>query len=198
MANYLFIFSAPDAHIDFLQKYPDSLRDYVAGRRPKIVPPTDWKPTFWQRLFGASPPRQPVARGEIPDDWPVSEPKMIGPNINHRNVDLYHSILNGTADYVDGSGSIFQTWFMAKHSAIDLTGEDYAFKSDQVPALLPLLSRVDRERVKAVFTKWLRKKSDSYSPTDDACDAFVEEFKAFELGVTDAVNRSHGLIWVCG
>ena len=87
---------------------------------------------------------------------------MIGPEINHRNVDLYHLILNGAADFVTGSGSIFQTWLETAsnrtHAAIDITGdnEHFAFHSGQLPELAELLSSVDAESVRSRYTQWLR------------------------------------------
>ena len=124
---------------------------------------------------------------------------MIGPEINHRNVDLYHLILNGTADFVNGSGSIFQTWLTNKrHSAIDLTGdnEHFAFKSDQIPSLVDLLFKVDAAAVKSRFTQWLRSKGDNYDPADDECEEMAQEFSAFAAAAQEAVHNSQGLIWI--
>lgn len=196
MANYLCIFAAPDSHIDFIRDNPDSLWAYVEGQYPEIstLPP---KRSLWQRLTGATPPARP--QPVIPDDWPGNEPTMIGPEINHRNVDLYHLILNGTADFVGGSGSIFQTWLTnKKHSAIDLTGDNqhFAFKSDQIPSLVDLLSKVDAAAVKSRFTEWLRSKGETYDPSDEECEEMAQEFKSFAQSAQEVVNNSHGLIWI--
>jgi hypothetical protein len=196
MANYLCIFAAPDSHIEFIRANPDSLRDYVDGKRPRIstTPP---KHTLWQRLTGARPATKPPL--VIPEDWPENEPTMIGPEINHRNVDLYHLILNGTADFVAGSGSIFQTWLTNKrHSAIDLTGdnEHFAFTSDQIPALVDLLSKVDVDAVKSRLTQWLRSKGEDYDPADDECEEVAQEFSAFAAAAREAAKNSQGLIWI--
>jgi hypothetical protein len=169
---------------------------YVDGKRPQIstTPP---KRSLWQRLTGTTPATNPPP--VVPDDWPENEPAMIGPEINHRNVDLYHLILNGTADFVDGSGSIFQTWLTnRRHSAIDLTGdnEHFAFKSDQISSLVDLLSKVDAGAVKSRFTEWLRSNGDRYNPSDDECEEMAQEFRFFAQAAQEVVDNSQGLIWI--
>ncbi len=127
---------------------------------------------------------------------------MIGPEINHRNADLFHLILNGTQDFVTGSGSIFQTWLQSAndrtHSAIDLTGdnEHFAFYSKQLPDLAALTAAVDINAVIARFTQWLRSNGDDYTPSDVECDTMAKEFAAFTAGIQEAISKSHGLIWV--
>lgn len=197
MANYLKVLVAPDSHIDFIRDHPGSLWAYVDGEHPDasaLAPP---KPSLWRRMTRTAPPPPPTP--EIPEDWPVEEAAMIGPEINHRNVDLYHLILNGTPDFVDGSGCIFQTWLtLKKHSAIDLAGdnENFAFKSLQLPELVDLLSKVDAAAARSGMTQWFRAKGDSYEPDEDECEDTAEEFKAFASEIQKAVDNSHGLIWI--
>ncbi|QDT36531.1 hypothetical protein [Stratiformator vulcanicus] len=194
MATYLCIFVAPDHHIDFIKSNPDSLWAYVEGSMPEIQPKR-LKRTLWQRLTGQSVAKQPAA--VVPEDWPDSEAIMIGPEVNHRNVDLYHLLLNGTSEFVDGSGSIFQTWLTNhKHSAINLTGEDYAFKSEQLPKLAKLIAAVDPPAIKSRYTEWLRTQGETFEPSDDECDELVKEFSDFADSTRDVVNRHLGLIWV--
>jgi hypothetical protein len=148
---------------------------------------------LWQRIIGTSPTPPDFV---VPSGWPTKQPAMIGPEINHRNVDLYHLILNGTTDFVQGSGSIFQTWLTADHSAIDLTGEDYAFKSHQLPALVRLLMKVDVKAVKAGFVQWLSAQGDNYTPSDEECGEIAREFRSFAKDVQHASEQSLGLIWI--
>jgi len=200
MANYLCVFPASDSHIDFITENPDTLYSYIDGQQPTIVATPSPKPILWQQLTGTVPASN--ATPEIPSDWPESEPTMIGPEINHRNVDLYHLILNETTEFVTGSGSIFQTWLetpsIRTHSAIDVTGdnEHFAFHSDQLPALLDLLSIIDTIKVMLSFTQWLRVGGDGYTPTEEECDEIASEFKQFADSIRDAISKSQGLIWI--
>ncbi len=170
MANYFCILPVPDAHIDFIHEHPQTLSDYLNGEAPDLRPAITPKPSLWQRITGKVPvPPSPPA---IPTDWPTSECQLIGEAVNHRNVDLFHLILNGTKEFVNGSGALFQTWLESgdthKHNAIDLThaNEDFAFKSDQVPELASLLSQVNMDMVKSGFSEWLHSQGESYDVTD--------------------------------
>lgn len=196
MADYLVIFAAPNSHIEFIKSNPDSLWSYVDGERPQISP-TPPKRGLWQRLTGTTPSCEGLS--QIPEDWPEEAPTMIGPEINHRNVDLYHLILNGTTEFVEGSGSIFQSWLTNdRHSAIDLTGdhEHFAFKANQISSLVELLSKVDADAVKSRFRQWLRSKGDDYEPRDDECEEMLRELNSLTKAAREAVNKSQGLIWI--
>lgn len=216
MADYFRVFAAPDSHIEFLSQHPDSVFDYVEGQppKPRAVTPKQQvkpsKPTFWQRLFGGSPkppspapqPTAPTPELVPPDDWPSEELTEIGPaECIHRNVDLYHLILNGTSKFVEGSGSIFQTWLTNdQHSAVNIIhGEVFAFKSHQIPELLRLVSGVTVELVQSRFTQWLRDTGDKdYTPGLEESEEFAVEFRKFGEALQEAVKQSHGLIWVPG
>ena len=195
MANYLCIYPAPDSHIEFICAHPESLWQYVEGQRPNVSESKQAPPSVWQHLAGmfrSAPGRK------VPVDWPSGERKPIGPEINHRNVELHHLILNGTAELVDGSGSIFQTWFAKSHSAIDITGDrDYfAFKSNKLPALAELALRIDGPTVKVRFTQWLRNNGDRYEPSDEECNEIAKEYQSFAESLREAVHKGYGLIWV--
>jgi len=196
MANYLCVFAAPDAHIDFIRAYPNTLYSYVEGRPPQAADMEPPKPTFLQRLTGRTPTPPPELA--VPDDWPTDEPTMIGPEINHRNAGLYHLILNGTTNTVRGSGTIFQTWCNPdEHAAIDLTGngEHFAFRSHRIPALVRLLRKVDSSTVRDRFGQWLRTQGES-DPADEHCKEIAAEFRAFADAAQKTVDDSHGLIWI--
>ncbi len=201
MANYLCVFSAPDVHINFIAENPESLYAYVEGHLPDLNLPTPPKKTLWQRLTGKVPSSETPS--ELPVDWPTREASMFGPEINHLNVDLYHLILNGTTDFVTGSGSIFQTWLQTPydntHSAIDLTGdnENFAFRSNQLPELLSLLSSIEPDKVRECYTQWLSSVGDDYVPSSSECSDIAIEISEFTSAIREAVNKSHGLIWIC-
>lgn len=200
MADYLYIFPADDSHIDFMVENPETLWSYIDGQYPAISETLLPAPTLWQRLTGNVP--KPKATLEVPSNWPDSEPTAIGPEINHRNVDLYHLILNGTTEFVTGGGSIFQTWLEAwknrTHSAIDITGdfEHFAFYSNQLPILLDVILSVDTEKVMVCFNQWLRAKGEDYTPSKKECEEIANEFAQFANSTRKAISEAEGLIWI--
>ena len=177
MANNFYLIAAPDAHIDFLASHSENLEQYIAGERP----------------FGGP---------GVPVDWPTQQARPIGPsNAIDRNVGLYHWILNGQEEFVEGSGTIFQTWLTNQHSAIDLSGganESFAFKSNQVPALIGLVQRVDERGVQSAFSGWLQRHGENTAVTAEECRAFVEEFSKFSTKLEEAVGKNIGLVWIPG
>lgn len=197
MANCFCILPAPDSHIEFNYAHPQSLSAYLEGEQPdlKELPP---KPTLWQKLTGRLPESPPPP--ETPEGWPTVECVPVGDAVNHRNVDLFHRILNGTDELVTGGGSIFQTWLESgdalKHSAIDLTraNEDYAFMSDQVADIAEQLSRIDLEMVRTGFQQWLIQQGRTYEVSDDECVDILEEFERFADSAKEAVQQSKGLM----
>lgn len=197
MSNCFCILPAPDSHIEFIHQYPQSLSAYLEGEQPDIQQPAP-KPTLWQRLTGQS--AEAPAPVETPDDWPASECILVGEVINHRNVDLFHRILNGTDEFVTGAGSLFQTWLEAgdtcRHTAIDLThgNEDFALMSSQVGDLTQLLSKVSLDDVRDGFTHWLRQQGETYDVSDAECVDILEEFQRFAETAAEAVRQSHGLM----
>ena len=198
MANYLCIHAVPDSHIEFIRRHPETLDDYLEGELPNLdetpiqEPP---KQSFWQRLLAAKPaPAVAKTTSEsIPSNWPSEESEPIGPEVNHRNVDLYHLLLNGTKDPVQGSGSIFQTWITETHSAIIIGEDNFAFTSQQVPELVGLLRKVDV----SAATRWLHDSGErDYAPDDEECESFVEELHEFASAAEVAMKKSCGLVWI--
>jgi hypothetical protein len=197
MANYLCIIPALDSHIEFIHTHPQALSAYLDGEQPdlKESPP---KPSLWQKLTGRLPEATPPP--ETPDGWPTSECMLVGDAVNHRNVDLFHRILNGTDKLVTGGGTLFQTWLESgdapKHSAIDLTraSEDFAFMSDQVAEIAEQLSRIDLDMVRTGFQQWLTQQGKTYEVSDDECVDILDEFKRFADSAKEAVQQSKGLM----
>ena len=195
MANYLYILAAPDSHIDFLANHPETLLNYVDGRQPD--PPVPKKRGIFQMLFGgASVPSTTTA---IPQDWPTEEAKMIGPEVNARNVGLYHRILNGGEEFVTGAGTIFQTWLDPRNHAainIDGRGENFAFTSGLIPELHRLTSLVDTGRVKDQYSAWLRKEGDDHVPDIEECEEFAREFADLSEKLRSVAAAQLGIIWI--
>lgn len=171
MANYFCVFPAPDAHIEFLGNHPDAIYPYIEGEDPEV--------------------------DGLPADWPRDCVDPIGfSEANHRNVDLYHWILNGSEADVTGGASLFQTWISRTHSGIDLTGDGdfFAFKSEQLPEMAVAASKVDLQAVRTAFTAWLLKAEKDYAPDEEACQAFVDEFREFSEQLALVIEERKGLL----
>ena len=97
MALYMFFHVVPDSHIEFLSKHPETFRDYMEGKKPKV------RGSLIDKLLG----RQEEV--DIPSDWPRNELEGFCPEVNRRQVEYFHYLLNGTRDRVHHAGCIFQT-----------------------------------------------------------------------------------------
>lgn len=176
MAHSFSAFAVPDAHIRILQQHPGLVHDYLDGAAPRS------------------------AVESLPADWPREPLESLGSwSINHRNVDLYHWILNGGPELADGAGSIFQTWYEPdQHAAIKLDelNERFAFLSAQLPELLALVKAVDVPRVMRGFVDWLKQRGERHDDIDQyACEPFVDEFRQFAAGLEQAIARGEGIVW---
>lgn len=191
MANYLCIFSAPNEHIAFLMQHPETTYNYYLGDPPEFEESSaSLVSNLLQKLFGSNTNTPPSPA--VPDDWPTEEREIFGPEVNHRNVDLFHCILNNTNESVSGSGSLFQTWFSPTHSAIELDGESFAFKSEQLPELLDLVKAVTPESVQ----KSCPLSSQNYEPDLEEAQMIVDEFQHFAQSLEKTIQQGHGIIWV--
>lgn len=124
---------------------------------------------------------------------------MIGPEINHRNVDLYHRILNGGEEFVSGAGTIFQTWHTPRnHGALNIggDGENFAFTSELIPPLQRLVSRVDPIRVNEQYSAWLKKEGKDHVPGSEECEYFVKQFADLSQELQAIVAAGYGIMWI--
>lgn len=170
-------FVVPAAHIAFLAAHPDAVHDYLEAGKPANL-----------------------AEDALPADWPEAPPEFLGGwGINHRNVDLYHWILNGSAEPVSGAGSIFQTWYLPdQHSALSLDpyNERFAFPPEQLPALAALAEAVTVPAVLKAFGDWCKRQGQPWEDLDEyACQPFVDEFAHFARGLRGAIARGQGIVW---
>ena len=179
MATYMMLYTAPDNHLEFLKNNPALFDSYLGGEMP------DLSPGFFSRLLGKQPP-------ELPDDWPRHELEAYSPEISHRQVNAFHYILNGTNDYVENVGSIFQTWFRPRHNspAIVIDGENFAFLNRDVKHLLALITalppalkhkRLDDSRDVSEIHGGHEFVENAFDVVEKACDA--------------AVSKGQGLLW---
>ena len=182
MALSFLVCTAPDSHVEFLAENPSLVHFYLDGDRPPAEKTKVALP-FW---------------------WPSSPPQRLESwNINHRNTELYHWILNGSSDFQSGAGSIFQAWhnptFEASFLKLDPHNERFAFYSDQLPELRRLVQAVDLQRVMTAFRDWLLSQGDTWGaenvPDKFACEPFVEEFDRFDALLGDAISHRLGIIW---
>ena len=108
--------AAPDEHIAWLHRHPGAVHAYLDGVPPEGIA-TDALPAWWP----SAPPATHTSWG-----------------VNHRNPDLYHWILNGSADLVTDAGALFQVWYAPDHAAnilkLDGHNERFAVTSGQLPA----------------------------------------------------------------
>jgi len=184
MVQYLWMFPTADVQIDFMRKYPKTILNYIEGN-----PPAREQGSI-SKLLGI--------KAAIPKNWPTEEPRALELEITHRNVSLYHLLLNGTQDSTSGAGSIFQTWFMDTHDAIDLSGygEEFAFYARQIPELLHIVERVKPEDIQPRFSQWLRKQGDEREPTPEECRELWQSIDNLRQGAAQTVTDKLGLIWV--
>lgn len=197
MALCLNVLSLPDEHIQFLKHEPQTLQDYLLGQIPTVQTFAAAKPQpllvqFVRLLSGAKKPTLPL-------DWPSTEVEMIGPDVNHRNVDLYHYILNNTEARVKGAGSLFQTWLdINNHDAIkmDADNESFAFQSLMLPELSALLARLDEQTVRDRFNAWLLEHNPDYLPREDEYLEMTQGWQRFYTKVNEAESSGFGLLWI--
>ncbi|MCK8044424.1 hypothetical protein MSG37_05970 [Shewanella sp. 1CM18E] len=193
MALCLNMFLLPNEHIRFLKANPQMLEAYLQGQQPDV---TQLEQTLFSKvisLFKGS------IEQTIPEDWPLANIVMIGPEVDHRNVDLHHYIVNNTEARVKGAGSVFQTWLdISHHDAIkmDAANESFAFQSHVLPELQQLLSELNEQTVRDRFDAWLFIHNPDYQPQAIEYQQLWQGYQRFKLGVSQAVEQNLGLMWV--
>lgn len=176
MAMSFGAFAVPNDHIDFLAAHPGTVHGYLEGVAPKAL-----------------------AAGQVPAWWPTTMLESMGGwSINHRNVDLYHWILHGGPEPVDGAGAIFQAWYAPVRGVVglDASNERFALHAHQLSELLALVERVTVDSVLVSFRAWLANQGKSGDTLDVyACQPFVDEFTMFADGLREAIARGEGIVW---
>lgn len=194
MDNYLYLFSASNEQIDFISKQPHSLWNLLEGSPCSILDPT--KGGNNAKLANGY---KKTISDEIPKDWPHEALTPLGPEINDFTIEIYHRILCGGDVYVEGAGSLFQTWLVRdKGSAIDIggRGKHFAFSGELVSELKWLLSFVDHKRVDEQYRAWLKEKGDKHVPTLGEIVGITKEFTDLYTELLSVVNEGNGLIWI--
>lgn len=179
MALYMFFYVVPDDHLDFLKDNPTAFDAYLGGEIP------DLSPGLFARLLGKK-------QTELPGDWPNHELDAYSPEVNHRQVNVFHYLLNATNDPVESAGSLFQTWFKPRHNspAVVIDGENFAFFNSDAKQLLKLVESV---------TPAMRR--DRLAHCEDVSKARIDSdsadyaFDVIEKACSEAVSKGQGLLW---
>lgn len=181
MALYMFFHVLPDSHIEFLQAHPDAFHPYLEGREPEI------RKSLLDRILGRE------VEIDLPGDWPRKELEGFCPEISHRQVKLFHYLLNRTEDRVDHSGCIFQTWFAprSKSAAIPIDGENFALKSDLVSSLKERIQQISEEEL---FSRY-RQIVDNASIDESDKSFLTGAFKEISSACDQALETRNGLMW---
>ena len=184
MASYMFFHVVPDSHLDFLHEHPEAFRAYMEGRAPEI------RRSLLDKLFGRE------IELNVPDNWPTNELEGFSPEVNHRQVEYFHYLLNGTSERVDHTGCIFQTWFAPGHKtvAVSIDGENFALHSKRVPELKKRIGELTREDLLERYRKAVDDKVLSESDEEFLRDVFSEISAACDK----ALEERAGLMWTAG
>jgi len=179
MALYMMFYVAPDSHLEFLRDNPTLFDSYLGGEMP------DLSQGLLAKLLGKQPP-------ELPHDWPGHELEVYSPEINHRQVNLFHYLLNGTDELVENVGCVFQTWFKPRHNSptVVIDGENFALLSTDVRQLLHLVEGLTAETMRDRLDD-----SDKASAVQDSIDVVEFGFEVIGKACAEAVSKGQGLVW---
>lgn len=182
MAMYMIFYSVSDTMIDYLESHPENLGYFFEGTKPQP------KKSFLDKILGKED--QII---ELPYDWPTSEPNSYSPEINHRMVETFHYILNGTKELVGGAGCVFQTWLEPRHSTVAITidGENFALKSGEISNFKALLESVYPEKATERYLEDLEMDAMPEEDIEFLEQAYTELIKACDF----ALENTQGLMW---
>ena len=184
MALYMFFHVVPDSHIEFLSKHSETFRPYMEGREP------EFRRSLFDKLFGRE------VELNLPNNWPRNELEGFCPEVNHRQIEYFHYLLNGTQDRVHHSGCIFQTWFdpRFKSVAVTIDGENFALKSEDI---LDLKERIQNISEDELFGRYRKVVDDPSMFTSDK--AFLTDaFNEISSACDKALEKKEGLMWTAG
>ncbi len=184
MASYMFFHVLPDSHIEFLSEHPDTFRSYLEGSQPRI------RKSLLDRVLGRK------VDSSIPEDWPQGELEGYCPEINHRQVECFHYLLNGTRDRVEHSGCVFQTWFAprARSVAVTIDGENFALESEFVPSLGERIRGISEDEL---FRRYAEAVDDASLDTVGR-EFLLDAFRTIVSACDSAIEKRQGLMWTAG
>ncbi len=184
MALYMIFHVVPEAHLDFLAAHGETVGAYLNGHPPEI------RRTFMDKLFGRTP------AVDVPDGWPNAELEGAVPEVNHRQVEYFHYLLNGSHDKVSHAGCVFQTWFAPHFDsvALKIDGENFAFRYDDVVRLHELVKRVSE----AELVNRYREALNETEVTPEDIEFLTNAFDTIAAVCEQAIESKSGLMWVLG
>lgn len=183
MASYMFFHVVPDSHLEFLREHPETFLPYMEGREPKI------RRSMLDKLFGRE------TRLDIPEDWPTEELEGFSSEVNHRQVEDFHYLLNGTKERVGHSGCVFQTWFAPRHKTVTITidGENFALDNTQVLDLRKRIATLSSEELVSRYEEL------GHEELSDPDKQFLSDvFSEIRAACDKALEKRAGLMWTAG
>jgi len=122
--------------------------------------------------------------------------ELIAFGANHRNVGIFHFILNGTSALVAGPCGLFESWLHGdQYRDIRLTETTFGLNSTGVRALADALSQLDDA---AVSRRWDQWKAVHNIVKDDDPTFFPECFGFLRDLCSRAVSGRQALLWTVG
>ena len=184
MALYMFFHVVPDSHLEFLSKHPETFRKYLEGREPEV------HSSLLDKMFGRE------VNLDLPNHWPQNELQGFCPEVNHRQVEYFHYLLNGTKDRVHHSGCIFQTWFDPgfKSVAITIDGENFALRSEFILSLKEQIQNISEDEM---FDRY-RKAVDDVGMDESDKNFLTDAFREISSACDKALEKREGLMWTAG
>ena len=124
-----------------------------------------------------------------------TEPAPFG--ANHRNIEKFHFLLNGTEAFVGGPRGIFESWFRPEQFApYRINDEAYGMPSTDVTQLLLAVSDLSDATLEQRWGEW--RASHGIHGKDDDPSYFPESFAALKRLCSEAAAKQHALVWVAG
>jgi len=121
---------------------------------------------------------------------------LVAFGVNHRNVEIFHFILNGTTAFVGGPCGLFETWLRGdEYPGIRLTDEAFGLDSTGVRTLSDALSMLDDAAIRDRWGEW---KTAHGIAKDDDPSFFPECFGFLRELCSRAVNEKQALVWIAG
>ena len=118
---------------------------------------------------------------------------------NHRNVEIFHFLLNGTRASVPGPLGLFLTWLgdVEVDASYRIDDESFGMVSSDVTALVSALEDLTDERIRERWRQWQEQKG--IDPEKDGdLDFFPVSFGLFRKYCTQAMHSGKAIVWVAG
>jgi len=121
---------------------------------------------------------------------------LLAIGVNHRNVDIFHYILNDATQSIEGPCGLFDTWRNgSRHSNSRLTDESFGMQSSDVKTLFERLCSLNDGVVSKRWDAW----KEAHNIGKDNDPAFFPEcFGHLREFFKQAVLQKGAVVWVAG